>query len=396
MMKTMTVLTAFFASSMAFAMSQKLPDIKYTKGTLKKISCKFSGNRSQTGPSLGQVDFKDDASTVCNPLSDSSATTTPESGLLAKLFIKSDAMDPKNQSVMEYYNKGTALDKKIYFADVNVPTQRFTKGFQTESGAKLTDNSGNILIENFALEYNTVLQLGAKDSEGDYELASLADDGARVFVKENGAWNELINNDGQHATRMGCPWRTINLKKDSQIPVKILYYQGPRFYLANVLIWKKHSKAQSWTQPSDHDLCGFTGNDYFYNSANGKKSVGMAYLELIGWRTIAAENFKMPAQISNPCPPPVPDLTISKFAISSMANGNATLTWETNLPANSQLHIVNYFAGEEMYTDVDATMVTSHTAKVSGLTPGMYYQVQAISVDEKGRQVLSAFIDLAP
>ncbi len=391
-MKSSLIVLGMMVSTVAFAKTTTAPDIRYTKGVLKKISCRYSGTHSQTS-TVGSFNFKDAENTVCDPLTNNSATS-PANGLLAKLYLKSDAMDPKNKSVIEYYNHGLAMDKKIYFADVNVPTQPFTKGFSTISGDSLVDAQGNKVIENFALEYTSVLQLADGQAEGDYEIASLADDGSRLFVKENNIWNELINNDGEHSTRMGCPFRTISLKKDSKIPIKLLYYQGPRYHIANVLIWKKHSHAQTWKEPSRHSLCGYAGNNYFYNSTTSKKSIGMTFLEFTGWKVIGANNFKMPEQTSNPCT--VDPLTLTKFAVASMSGTSATLTWETNAASSSQLSITNAYTGEQMSTDLDSTLVTSHTAKLDGLVSGMYYQVQAISVDAKGREIRSSYLYLAP
>lgn len=382
-------------STPASAKEASSGDIRYTKGVLKRITCRWSGIRTQTGAPLASINFPDPDNTVCDPLSNGSSDSA-SNGLLGKLIVQSSAMNSNNKSVMEFYNNGTAMTQKMYFADVDVPTKPFTQGFSTASGQILVDAQGNKLIENFAIEYNTILQLAAGDAEGDYEVASLADDGALVFVWENNAWQELINNDGQHPTRMGCPYRTIHLTRSSQIPMKILYYQGPRYYIANVLIWKKLEKARTRKKVSRHSLCGYEGNNYFFNPDTGKNAFGMNFLEKRGWKVLAAANYKMPVNTSNPCTVPVPDLTISNFAIKSMSGTSAVLGWDTNLAASSQLHITNIFTGEEIYTDLDSTLVTSHTANLGNLVSGMYYQVQAISVDEKGREVRSGFIDLAP
>lgn len=392
----MTKIHMFVIGSILFAASlssgKQAEDIRYKKGLMKSIRCVFAGQKTQTGPTIGSVDFQDADNTVCDPLS-GNAAASPENGLLAKLYVKSASMTSVT-GVMDYYNKGDVIDKKIYFADVNVPTRLFTEGFSTQAGSTLVDANGNKLIENFALEYTSVLQLADGDQAGHYEIASLADDGARVFIKEGDKWNEIINNDGNHATRMGCPYRTVYLDKNSKIPVKVLYYQGPRYHLANVLIWKRHNAAHSWKNPSNHSLCGFTGNDYFYISKNGKKGLAMTYLEFTGWNTIPAKNYKMPDQASNPCS--VDPLALTDFAIGSLSGGSATFSWKTNYPSNSQLRIINQFTFEEVYTDVDANMVTNHTASLSGLTPGVMYYVQGISVDAQGRVVRSGLITLAP
>ncbi|NUN04264.1 MAG: hypothetical protein HUU57_00765 [Bdellovibrio sp.] len=368
---------------------------RYQKGLLKKISSKFSGiARTPTGSTLGSVDFPiDPEQTVCDPLS-GNASSSPEKGLLAKLILKSPAMPEKISSVMDFYNQGDKLSQNIYFADVNVPTRAFTEGFANQNGDVLVDKDGKKLIENFALEYSSVLKLKAGDPEGHYEIASLSDDGARIFIKENNQWNELINNDGVHATRMGCPYRTVSLDKNSEIPVKILYYQGPRYHISNVLLWKHHKKAQVWKKPSNHSFCGVSSNNFFFSSKHNKKTLAMRHLDAQGWKVVAADNYRMPAQQSNPCVEE--DLKLSDFVVSSAQAPNATLTWKTNISASSQLKIVNVYTGEEVLTPLDSNLVTDHVANISGLVRGIYYQVQALSVDEKGRVVQSEFINLLP
>ncbi|MEK2646551.1 PA14 domain-containing protein [Bdellovibrio sp. BCCA] len=390
---------SLFIAALLFSLSvqakNQQDDIRYRKGMLKKISCSFSGiSRTNTGSSIGSIDFPaDPANTVCDPLSNNSSSS-PEMGLLGKLILRTPEMGAKVNSVLDYYNKGQKLDQNLYFADVNVPTRPFTEGFSAQNGDVLTDSQGNKLIENFAIEYTSVLKLTDADKEGDYEIATLSDDGSRVFIKEGDKWNELINNDGNHSTRMGCPYRTINLKKDSEVPLKILYYQGPRYHIANVLIWKLHKKAHSWKEPSHHSLCGISTNNFFFNSSNGKRMPAMTILEKSGWNVVAPGNFKMPERQQNPCVEE--KLAISDFQVTSAVAPNATITWKTTVPASSQLHIVNIYTGEEIFTQVDNNLLTDHTVEISGLVHGIYYQVRAISKDAKGNEAMTAFINLLP
>ncbi|MFM6929491.1 MAG: hypothetical protein ACKOX6_13565, partial [Bdellovibrio sp.] len=124
-MKTTAWLLVTVMSLPALAKTQaknQNTDIRYQRGLLHKISCIYSGyGRTATGPSLGSVNFDVDTdNTVCDPLTNSNAQA-PENGLLAKLIVRSEAMPTKINSVMDFYNSGTRLNKNIYFADVNVP-----------------------------------------------------------------------------------------------------------------------------------------------------------------------------------------------------------------------------------------------------------------------------------
>lgn len=362
---------------------------------LKNVSCRFSGaTHTKSLPTMGSFDFVDPENTVCDPLSNNSSPS-PESGLLGKLILKTPEMGDRVNSVMDYYNKGHKLEKNLYFADVNVPTRPFTEGFSTQNGEVLIDEKGEKLIENFAIEYTSILKLGPNDQEGHYEIGLLSDDGARVFVKENNVWNELVNNDGNHNTRLGCPFRTVNLKKDTELPIKILYYQGPRYHIANVLVWKLHRQSRVWKRPSGHSLCGIASNNLFFRKSYGRnQSNSKTILEKVGWKIVPALSFKMPEQKQNPCT--VQQLIISDFVVVSRQPTTATLSWKTSVPSTSQLRFVSLYTGEEFLTQVDSNLVTDHVAQVNGLVQGEYYQVEAISVDAQGKQVKSQLINLPP
>ncbi len=386
------LLIALLLSPWAFAKKNDNKINLKTRGLLKRISCTYHGY-SPTGPSVGSIEFVDPQNTVCTPLG-SEQSSSPTNGLLGQLILRTPEMGSNVKSVLEYHEKGLRMEQNLYFADVNIPTRPFTDGFTTQSGDVLVDTDGQRLIEHFAVEYSSILKLAAEDREGHYELSLLSDDGARLFVKEGDSWNELINNDGVHATRLGCPYRTVELKRDSELPIKILYFQGPRYHISNVLLWKHHKKARTWKRPASHSLCGVQGNNVFFNPNNGKKQLPMKLLEATGWSVVATGNFKMPE--SKPNPSVEEKLALSDFKIDSISGDNAEISWSTNLPSSSQLRVVNVFTGEQMFTNLDPELVTVHKATLTGLIRGLQYRIQAISVDAKGNEVRSEEILLLP
>ncbi|MNK96460.1 hypothetical protein D3C87_1167400 [compost metagenome] len=353
-----------------------------SKIDMSQIKCAFSGKTT----TVGSLEFPADSDTVCDPLTSSTAPSF-ENGLLGKLILKTPQMSSAPKSVLEFHNQGLRMEQNLYFADVNVPTQQFTKGFTTRTGDVLVDGNGVKLIENFAIEYTSSLKLSAADAPGHYEIALLSDDGSRLFIQENNVWNELINNDGVHATRMGCPFRTVYLDRTTEIPIKILYYQGPRFNIANVMMWKLYKKAQAWKEPSRHSLCGAQGNSLFFNENDpSKDTLAMKALKLSGYRKVVSANFKMPASAPNPC-------TETNLIISEV-NGergpsSATITWKTNFPASSQVRITSTSTGEAVLSQLDSALVNEHTVVITGLGSGQYL-VEVISVDANGNQVVSA------
>ncbi len=381
------------ASSFLSSFLNKLKVEKSTKSTstgsakkvdlVKNLSCQFSGY-SKTGPAAQDIEFIDEEKTVCDPLSNQ-VVDSSESGLLGKLLLKSNSMQAKTTSVLEYHEKGIRLEQNLYFADINVPTRRFDKGFENRAGDVLVDTNGEKLIENFAIEYSSSLRLQASDKPGHYEISLLSDDGARLFALQNGAWSEIVNNDGVHQTRMGCAYKTVYLDHASEIPIKVLYYQGPRYHIANVMMWKLHKKSKTWKQPARHSLCGIMGNSVFFNENKKGDTLAMKVLNRQGWAIVAPQNFKMPEQTPNPCIDE--SLKVTNFKIDEIGSGYAILSWTTNVPSTSQIKIS---ANSQSYTSpLDENMVMEHVVRIDGLERGYTYTVQAISTDANGVEALS-------
>ncbi|MGZ3785880.1 MAG: hypothetical protein ACXWR0_15310 [Bdellovibrio sp.] len=349
-----------------------------------------------------------------DPIGSCNSSATAQNGLVANLIYKSSNMSHKNSGVMDYYNNGTKSNQTLIFTDVNVPTRQATSGYPYQVDKLLLDDKGAKLSTNFAIELSSLLKLGDRE-EGYYELASLADSGAKVFIKETNVWEELINNDGDHATRFGCARREIYLKKSSEIPLKILYYHGSTKNLANVLIWRRVKHYSRWSDFRFYSPCGVITNGYFFNPIK-KTRIGMNYLEKVGWSIMLANNFKIPSLKSDcpvppapapisetPAPPSVPvstpstpDLAIANFVLVSLQGTAATFSWSTNLPASTQLKILNITTGDETLTPIAGSLITDHVASTNSLRQGASYLVQAISVDALGRQTLSSFIELNP
>jgi hypothetical protein len=349
---------------------------------MSQIKCAFSG----TTTTIGSLNFPADSNTVCDPLTPSTAPSY-DNGLLGKLILKTPQMSAAPSSVLEFFNLGLRMDQKLFFADVNVPTQQFTKGFTTRTGDVLVDGAGVKLIENFAIEYTSSLKLSAADAPGYYEVVLLSDDGSRLFVQENNVWNELINNDGVHSTRMGCPFRTIYMDRTTEVPIKILYYQGPRYNIANVMMWKPYSKAQVWSNPAKHSLCGQQGNTLFFNETYPTKdTLAMKALKLSGYRKVVSANFKMPASTPNPC-------SDNNLIITDVTGGitgatTAVANWKTNFPANSQVRITALNSGQVVLSQLDTNLVTDHTVQIQGLVLGEPYRLEVISMDANGNPVV--------
>src|SRR5437899_2861352 len=87
----------------------------------------------------------------------------------------------------------------------------------------------------------------------------------------------------------------------------------------------------------------------------------------------------------NPATPP----TTSGVSATAVTSTGATITWTTNVPANSQ---VNYgtTAAYGSQSALNATLATTHSVTLSGLTASTLYHFQAVSVDASNNRVSSA------
>jgi hypothetical protein len=78
-------------------------------------------------------------------------------------------------------------------------------------------------------------------------------------------------------------------------------------------------------------------------------------------------------------------LRISGVATSSVTSTSATITWTTNLQADSQVDYSIDGSDVVTSTPLDPTLVTSHTVVLQGLTPSSNYLFRATSRDAQGR-----------
>jgi len=315
---------------------------------------------------------------ICDPLGGQNTTQVMTQGVQGTLFYRTSSM-PIFNKVQDYIDLAQKSDKTLFFADMNVPTRLFSEGFSTQTTGVLMDDSGNKLIEYFGIKFETNLQLTETDQDGDYELALLSDDGTRLQFQDpvDNTWKEIINNDGDHPTRMGCATRTIHMDHRTNLPIQTIYYQGPRYHIANILMWRKASVA------GQDPACGTSGNTYFFDPDNNSVPL-KPYNDLLarGWAPVAPGNFWLNNTASyNPCVQGTPPV-ISNFNISESFGTDVILSWTTNIPASTQVRLVNQTTGEETLTASDNMLGTDHQVHLSGLKHGDTYNAQAVSISQ--------------
>ncbi len=314
---------------------------------------------------------------VCDPLSGGQTTQTNYTkGIKASLhYLEADS--PRLYKSTDYVDFAKKSDQNIFLSDMNVPTRMFTEGFAPKIGSTLNNDGGQKLIEYFGLKMQTNIVLADGDEEGLYELALLSDDGTTLKIKSGSADVEdevLISNDGDHPTQMGCATRTVKMRRNVMLPVEVTFYQGPRYHIANVLIWRKASEA------GKDALCNRQGNELFFNPNNNSVAAqGFTDLTSRGWKVLIPDNFMMAQTDYNPCVKGT-DPVISNFELGEVILTNVSLSWNTDIEATSQVQLTNTTTNEVTITDSDNLLRTSHQITLRQLQPGTIYKVKAISV----------------
>jgi hypothetical protein len=248
-----------------------------------------------------------DGPVVCDPFGNGGAGAT--NGLEAKLtYLPSDspviAQGLSTASFGEGAQDVQVSPATLVLSQLNVGTRPFTEGFQVENtGAKLQTNSGEDLIEYFSVRARANLKLAPGESEGDYELALLSDDGSLLDLDPNGGSNYqpwITTNDGTHANKLGCSNSVLPMRQGREYPIRMHYYQGPRVRIALVMLWRLKN-ASTAAEPE----CDITRGDsyYFTPTATSASSPTANYDALLarGWKPIAPSNFILPDNKGNPC-----------------------------------------------------------------------------------------------
>lgn len=326
---------------------------------------------------------------VCDPFDDGSNPRI-NGGLIARLFYLQPGQ-ARFRKAGDYIMQGRKSSQKLFFSSINVPTRKFEAGFATETGDVVRDDAGQVLNEYFALEFLSVIKLAPDQEEGLYEFALLSDDGAVLKLRdEDGIYRPIVDNDGDHPTRLGCGTQLVNLQRDSEKPVEIQYYQGPRYHISAIVLMRKaRTKADG---AIDRDpACGVAGNDIWFDS-NKLSEPRKAYTDLLArdWRVLGKDNYGLPnSAMFNPCVSGIAP-KISGFRLAEASHSSLWLKWETDIPATSQVSYAESGSDSSLLTKGDNVLRTSHSVIVTGLKAYQLYRVQAVSISETYGRAMSA------
>lgn len=316
---------------------------------------------------------------VCDPLSGGQTTQTHyANGIKATLHYKL-SNQPRMYKSTDYTQFAFKSEQNLFLSDMNVPTRIFSEGFSTQIGDTLKDDQGQKLIEFFGLKMNSNVILSTEDEEGTYEFAMLADDGTQMLLKSEDPDlldEVLIDNDGDHPTKMGCSKKIVQFSRNAMIPIEVTFYQGPRYHISNVLMWRKSTAAEQ------DPLCNQLGNSLFFNpDKNSEEQPAFKDLISRGWKVLKPSNFAISQTTEdyNPCVVGTRPI-ISHFEVGEVILTTTSVAWATDIPTTSQVQLMNTKTNQVTVTTSDNALRTSHQISLSQLQPDTIYKVKVISV----------------
>ncbi len=321
----------------------------------------------------------DPSKVVCNPFEHNSSQERTQ-GIIGKLTY----LEEENYGlsyVQDYFDFGIRIDEiDIYMNRLHIPTRPFDRGFELQTGQVIQTLNGDTLYEWFAMELHSMLHLGPQDEQGQYQLAVLSDDGAKLYLDQGNGLELLIDNDRTHPTKMKCATEPVSFSVDDMKELFVEYFQGPRFHISLMILWRP------WPEDPNDPFCNKQGNDFYFNSRMNPPEPTANYQALLdrGWRALEPENYSLPAEDEeNPCNVPAPD--ISNFFLISNSSTDALFQWRTNLPATSEMILTEVATGQEINVQVrPVNYVTSHSVRATGLKANTLYSARAKSASLSG------------
>ena len=302
----------------------------------------------------------------------------------------------------EYFNDQNSnfikAPETLYLSDVNVTGRSFSAGFTSADGRLLKDNQGATLFEYFGLKMESVLKLGANDTEGYYELSTISDDGTVLQIKENDQWVDLISNDGLHSNKMGCANKKIYFDKTTRVPIRIYYNQGPRLSIANVLLWNYRGKGLAVTSDlvSDENInkyCGKSSYQYYWSESTSAPGPWITSVFAANWKVLAQDNFLLPDNEVNPC-------AYSKYDLQPVVSAeiNAEKSYTINLKSvdstilTAKLYQIQDTQNKILIKSINQNEEFSHDFEIGKLDGKFKYQLEvSLELPTKKLKVLRVY-----
>lgn len=319
--------------------------------------------------------------TVCDPMG-GGGDPRSNAGLKADLYWLNGTVAAPT-STADLIARGTKSDRTLFFTRLYTPTRLFDVGFNNDLGEPIKDDAGNKLIERFALRFKSVLRLAPDQQDGLYEFAILSDDGAVLRLRDvDGVYKPVVNNDGDHPTRMGCGSPLIQMDHDTEKMMQLDYYQGPRYHISLMFLMRKVTPNADGSFARDPS-CGFTGNTDWFDPDHGSvPKPKFTDLASRGWRVLNADNYAIANDtLFNPCKDGESP-TISNVTLGESFADAVYLEWDTDIPSTSQIVVTEVSSGTQTISTADNTLTLHHRASLLGLKADTAYTVQAVSISD--------------
>lgn len=289
----------------------------------------------EAGNSTAVIDSPADvtnSNAVCNPFGDSHPGTDINHGLVGSIaYLSPD--QPLYSRVDDYVNFAHPVDVTLFFDKLDIPTRSFDRGFVTQGGTVLKNQQGNTLYEYFFMTFQSVIKLGPNNSPGYYQLALLSDDGSLLQVDTGTGLRTMVNNDGTHPTQFACASQPVYLDSASALPMRLYYYQGPRYHIALTMMWRP------WNGSASDAECGRNGNSRYFDWTVDPSAPTSTFNGMLsrGWRVMTADNFHLPPNVAeNPCHAQNVPVTTTVTAITPNADytssNSAVFEFVSNYP----------------------------------------------------------------
>ncbi|HEX4925348.1 MAG TPA: hypothetical protein VFV50_14735 [Bdellovibrionales bacterium] len=246
-----------------------------------------------TGATAGNPTPTPDPNPVCDPFG--GGPVTAQNGLSGDIYYLNDSQ-PLYENINAYFTYGTKIADKLFLSELNTPTRWFDQGFYRQDGTYLTRADGTMLMEKFALKLESTIKLAAGDAVGFRQFAVLSDDGSVFTVRHNNQTKQLVAMNRVQNTTLGCAGENIYFDQNTSLPMKMDYFQGPRYHIALILLWRTAPSAS----PQGEPLCGQGSNEMYFDYRNNSYPQ-QAYVDLWnrGWRPVRPQNFFLNGP--NPC-----------------------------------------------------------------------------------------------
>lgn len=201
-----------------------------------------------SGEAIKQSEMGNIGNVVCDPFGGGVNGKTGLAGKLRYFVLEGNAEHLNQLKANDYVNSGIDSGVTVVVGNLDIGNRPFTQGFPLgSSGTLLKDKNGNVLIEYFAIEFFGSIRLGDNDPEGLYRFGLNSDDGSVLEVKSSaGNYNTLINNDSVHGMRFVESSQVVEMKRNTVLPIRLIYFQGPRDSIGIQFQWKRENVGDSY------------------------------------------------------------------------------------------------------------------------------------------------------